>query len=38
MLIGKWCILNLFKINQQPIKGKEKSNPGIQKKINGVDC
>jgi hypothetical protein len=37
VLIGKWCILNLFEINQQPTKGKEKSNPGNQEKNNGVD-
>jgi hypothetical protein len=32
MLIGKWCILNLIQINQQPIKGKEKLNPGNPEK------
>jgi len=32
MLIGKWCILNLFQINQQPTKGKEKSNLGNPEK------
>lgn len=32
MLIGKWCILNLFQINQKRIKGKEKSNSGNPEK------